>query len=179
MKRLSITCFTLLLFLSACTGNREDKAVVEKGVKAQLVLKPFSDSLMADSFKLTLSGDKPGNMIIRFTITSHRGELIYSKDFKGADLVDGYKSTVALDKKKEQLAFILKEYDLFFEEDNFLEPAVTENETADRYTPDKEFYKELKNSNLNGFMYRFSKDTKVYIAWSEKEKKVKVYYQCC
>nr|WP_199082070.1 hypothetical protein [Pedobacter sp. ASV19] len=71
------------------------------------------------------------------------------------------------------------EFNFFLEDENFLEPAVTSDEIPDQYTADKAFYEELKRSNLNGFKYRISKETKVYIAWSALEKKVKIYYKCC
>jgi serine/threonine-protein kinase RIO1 len=73
----------------------------------------------------------------------------------------------------------MNEYKLFLDDENFLEPAVTENETPDQYTPDKKFHNELKQSALNGFKYRTGKETNIYIAWSEKEKRVKPYYNCC
>lgn len=177
MKRLFFACLASALFIFACSGNRDGGD--QSAWKDLLVVKPFSDSLAADSFKLRLTGDKLQDMVIHFSIVSHKGKQIYNKEFKAPDLIANYQSTLDLDKKKSQLTFIKEEYDLFFEEENFLEPAVTEHEQADQYTPDKEFLQELKKSKLNGFKYRFSNETKVYIAWSEKEKKVKVYYQCC
>lgn len=178
MKQLFITALISVAFLFACSGDRKHSSSQHEE-KEQVLLKPFSDTLAADSFKVILKGVKPKDMVLHFTITSHTGEEIYSKDFKAADLIANYQSTLELNKEKAQLAFIEKEYDLFFEEENFLEPAVTESQQADQYTPDRIFHEELKRSNLNGFKYRLSNETKVYIAWSEKEKKVKVYYQCC
>lgn len=68
---------------------------------------------------------------------------------------------------------------IFFAEDNFLEPAVMPEDKADSYVPDKALYEELKKSGLNGFKYRLGKENNIYIAWSEKEQKVKIYYNCC
>jgi hypothetical protein len=178
MKYLFFACLASALFLFACSGDGHGEND-RSAWKDQLVLKPFSDSLAADSFKVVLSGEKLKDMVLHFTITSCKGEEIYSKEFKAPELIANYQSTLELNKEKAQLAFIQKEYDLFLEEENFLEPAVTENEQADKYTPDKKFHEELKKSNLNGFKYRLSNETKVYIAWSEREKKVKIYYQCC
>lgn len=170
----------LILFalglLTAC--NSSDHQNFSKTAD-QVVLKPFSDSLKADTFKVSLMGNVLKDITIRFTITSHDGQLIYNKDFKATDLIENYKSSVDLKKERTQLAFIKDEYKLFFEDENFLEPAVTENEKPDKNTPDINFYNELKQSALNGFKYRSGKETSVYIAWSEKEKKVKPYYSCC
>ena len=72
-----------------------------------------------------------------------------------------------------------QELKLFLDEENFLEPAVTENETPDENTSDKNFYNELKRSGHNGFKYRLSNETEVYIAWSAQKKQVLPYYSCC
>lgn len=175
MKNLFPLLF-LLVFLTAC--HSPDRETMAK-IADQMVLKPFSDTIKTDTFKVVLTGDKLKEMTIKFTITAHNGVLIYNKAFKATDLIDNYKSTVDLKKERSQMAFIQEEYKLFLEEENFLEPAVTENENPDQYTPDKAFYNELKRSALNGFKYRSGKETSVYIAWSEKEKKVKPYYNCC
>ena len=176
MKNNLITPLLFLFFLAACNhSERETKGKIEDKV----LVKPFSDSVQVDTFKVALRGDVVKDMTIEFTITAHNGQLIYKKDFKATDLIDNYKSTVDLKKERSQMAFIKEEYKLFFEDENFLEPAVTENENPDKNTPDITFYNELKQSGLNGFKYRSGKETSVYIAWSEKEKKVKPYYNCC
>lgn len=145
----------------------------------QVLVKPFSDSLQADTFKVVLEGEKLKDLKMSFTITTATGQQIYHKDFKAMDLIDDYKTSVDLEKERTQISFIKDEYKLFFDEENFLEPAVTENEEPDQHTPDLAFYQELKKSGLNGFKYRSGKENSVYIAWSELEKKVKIYYQCC
>ena len=75
------------------------------------------------------------------------------------------------------MKFLKNEVQYFFEEEHFLEPAVMPNEQPDKNVPDKIFYEELKHTQLNGFNYRLAKEAKIYIAWSEKEQKVKVYYK--
>jgi hypothetical protein len=176
MKNYSFLILFALGFLTACNSSSHEN--LDK-IADQIVLKAFSDTIKLDTFKVALTGKNLKDIAIQFTITAHNGHLIYSKDFKATDLIANYKSSVDLEKEKTQLAFVKDEYKLFFEEENFLEPAVTENETPDQYTPDKAFYKELKQTALNGFKYRSGKETSVYIAWSEKENKVKPYYNCC
>lgn len=166
------------LFLSACNSDKDKKAgATENNVKT--VLKPFSDSTKMDTFKVSLTGNKPKEMLLTFYIISFEGKEIYQKVLKATDLLDNYKETVDLSKEKSQRNFMTDEFNFFLDDENFLEPAVTADETPDQYTADKAFYEELKRSNLNGFKYRISKETKVYIAWSALEKKVKIYYKCC
>lgn len=175
MKKHFIPILFLFVFISACNPGGKLKGSFEDHV----VLKPFSNTLLIDTFKVSLVGQELKDMTINFTITSHNGKLIYQKDFVATDLIADYKSSVDLKKERTQVDFIISEFKQFLDDENFLEPAVTENESADQYTPDKKFYDELKQSALNGFKYRTGKENNVYIAWSEKEKTVKPYYNCC
>lgn len=176
MRNFYLYILLLCCLISACnTGTSPSKGNIED----QTVLKPFSDSVQLDTFKVALIGEQLKDIAINFTITSYNGKVIFHEVFKAADLIADYKSSVDLKKERSQMEFILNEYKLFLDEENFLEPAVTENETPDQYTPDKIFYNELKLSALNGFKYRTGKENNIYIAWSEKEKKVKPYYNCC
>ena len=176
MKNYLFPVLLMFGFIVACTQSGQGLA---EGNKHQLVLKPFSDTALADTFKVALIGETPADLLIRFSITAHNGKLIYHKDIKSGELIDNYKESIELKKQRDQMAFILNEYQLFLDDENFLEPAVTENENPDQYTPDKKFYEELRQSGLNGFKYRTGKENNTYIAWSEKEKKVKTYYNCC
>lgn len=177
MKRIFINLSILVLFLSACNsaepGHHSDSS------NSKTTLRSFTDTSKLDTFKIVLNGDKPKNMELVFTITPENGKAVYTRVLKTKELIDNYKDELDLGKEKEQVKFMEQELSLFFDEENFLEPAVTENEEADKNTPDKNFFAELKKSGLNGFKYRFGKENKVYIAWSAAEKKTKPYYECC
>lgn len=172
---LILLIFPLCLFSACNSGSQELKGKIDTHV----VLKPFSDSIKVDTFKVILKGKMLKEMNIDFTITTYNGKIIYNKIFKATDLIENYKATLDLKKEQSQLDFVLNEYKLFLDDENFLEPAVTENESPDQYTPDKSFYNELMQSSLNGFKYRTGNENNIYIAWSEKEQKVKPYYNCC
>lgn len=174
----------LLLFLcvlAACKGGKTKASAedLKSNLKGQTVVKAFSDTLLLDTFKVVLKGEKPADMTMHFTIMAHDGKLIYQKDFKATDLLKNYAATLDLKKEGKQLEFMQQELKLFLDEENFLEPAVTENETPDENTSDKDFYNELKRSGHNGFKYRLSNETEVYIAWSALKKQVLPYYSCC
>lgn len=180
MKLNILAFFCLIAALSSCSSDtKRETRLVTENEQVKQVVKPFSDPELADTFRVVLQGDKPKNMTLNFSVISHAGEQIYSQNFEAKKLIDLYKQTVDLKKEDKQIAFIKQEYELFFEDENFLEPAVTETETPDQFVPDKAFFAELKQSGLNGFMYRLGQENKVYIAWSAKEKKVKIYYKCC
>lgn len=178
MIRFYINLLMLSMFLTACSGPGKDTHIPDAS-RTKTVLWSFTDTVKLDTFKLVLKGDKPKNMEFIFTITPSDGKPVYSKIIKTKELLDNYKEDLDLGKEKKQVNFIKEELNLFFDEENLLEPAVTESEEPDKNTPDKKFFAELKQSGLNGFQYRTGKESKIYIGWSASEKKVKPYYECC
>jgi len=177
MKQLITCIFLCVIFLTACSNAEKDSDVGKDLVKT--VTKPFSDSLKLDTFKVQVLGDKPSNMHLAFSITSFTGKQIYDVDIKATDLFNNYIATIDLSKKKNQIKFLQEEVNRFFEDENFMEPAVDEADVPDANVPDKAFFDELKKTRLNGFIYRLGKENKNYVAWSGKEGKVKTYYTCC
>jgi DNA-binding response OmpR family regulator len=181
MKRILTLISVSALFLFACTNNSSnDKTINTLNTKeVKQVTKPFSDTAKADTFRVVLVGSKPKEMQLSFSIITYNGKKIYQKDLKATELLNNYRENVDLKKDAAQLKFLHEELNQFLDEENFLEPAITDAEQPDQNTVDKAFYAELKKSGLNGFKYRLGKESQLYIAWSEKEQKVKVYYKCC
>ncbi|CAM4078657.1 hypothetical protein SAMN06265348_102364 [Pedobacter westerhofensis] len=177
MRNAFLTLTLLCLFFTAC--RQEKAAKIDPASRTKVALRSFSDTTTLDTFKIVLNGDKPKEMELVFTITTPSGKNIYTKILKATALLDNYKDNVDLGKEKKQVQFLEDELGLFLDEENFLEPAVTADELPDKNTPDKIFFGELKKSGLNGFKYRLGKESNVYIAWSDKEQKVKPYYECC
>jgi hypothetical protein len=180
MRNISLLFVVCLLALIACNSNgkKESNAIEFKNVNQSLA-KSFSDLKRLDTFKIELTGRKPDEMVLNFTIKNADGKEIYNTKIKGTELLGSTDPNVDLSKEKDQIIFLKTIADDFFSEDNFLEPAVMPEDKADNYTPDKALYEELKKSGLNGFKYRLGKENNIYIAWSEKEQKVKIYYNCC
>ncbi|MCX2574417.1 hypothetical protein [Pedobacter sandarakinus] len=179
MRNLVLFLFFGLTF-AACKSekNSDSDAIASKNVD-QILAKSFSSLAQPDTFKIELTGSKPGEMIIHFSIKNANGKEIYHTKLKGTDLLDSTDPNVDLTKEKDQVVFLKTIADDFFADDNFLEPAVMPEDKADKNVPDKAFYEELKKTKLNGFKYRLGKESNVYIAWSEKEQQVKIYYRCC
>jgi hypothetical protein len=181
MNRLFTSITISALFFLACTnksGNNNTTTTLNtKEVKQ--VTKPFSDKVKLDTFRVVLSGTKPEDMQLSFSIIAYNGKKIYGKDLKATELLNNYKENVDLKKDAAKMKFLHEELNLFLDEENFLEPAITDAEQPDQNTVDKAFYDELKKSGLNGFKYSLGKDSQLYIGWSENEHQVKVYYKCC
>jgi hypothetical protein len=179
MKKRIFFALICLLFVAACQQSKNDKLLVANSGIHKAAVKQFSDSLKKDTFNIELIGDHPKNMSLKFVIKNYNGAIIYSKLIKGTEIIENYKHSIKLESEVDQINFLKEETNLFFDDENFLEPAVTEQEVPDQNTIDKPFYLELKKSGLNGFKYRLGNEIKVYIAWSVQEKKVKIYYKCC
>lgn len=173
----TIVIFMVFLFLSSC--NQQGSTKLHEPGFQDTTVNYFSDTLTQDTFKIKLQGEEPQNQVIKFTITNSKGLVLYKLDIQARDLFNNYKATVDLKKKKAKAEFINTELNRFFDDENFLEPAITENETADSNVPDKAYYEELKSSGLNGFIYRLGPEQKIYIGWSRITNKVKIYYSCC
>jgi hypothetical protein len=186
MNRLYTALILSTSLLFACTRNSDSGSRTAPGPSSSLNLKevkqvtrPFTDLSLQDTFRVVLTGEKPKEMLLSFAIISHDGKQIYKQDFKAAQILDSYKGNVDLKKEASQVKFMHNELNLFLDDENFLEPAIMETEEPDKNTTDLAFYKELKQSGLNGFKYRLGKESQLYIAWSKKAQKVKVYYKCC
>jgi hypothetical protein len=177
MKLFTLPVLAMFLVLVSC--NTSPKSETNDNLLVKTLNKSFSDTTTLDTFRVTLSGTKPKDMLLTFTIKNQKGRQIYKQELKASALLANYKETVDLGKKKMQRDFMIQELNFFLDDENFLEPAVTEGEKPDEHSPDAAFYNELKGTNFNGFKYRISKETKIYIAWSQKEQRVKIYYQCC
>lgn len=175
MKFARILLVFIVFAFAACNSKSE------KNIKniEKTKLQAFTDTVQLDTFKISLLGDKSKDMTLLFTITTNKGQQVYKKEFKADELLKNYLASADLKNEEEKVKFLNDEINFFFDEEHFLIPAITEQEKIDNNTPDIYFYKELKASQLNGFNYRLGKDTKIYIAWSAKDKKVKIYYKCC
>ncbi|MFW0715353.1 hypothetical protein [Pedobacter sp. N23S346] len=179
MRKLLLLIIISTLFVACQPGDKaKNNAINFKNVN-QLVTRSFSDLNSQDTFKIELRGRKPKDIMLVFNIKRADGKEIYNVKLKGTDLLGSTDPNVDLSKEKDQIAFLKTIAGNFFLEDNFLEPAVMPSDKPDNYVPDKVFYEELKTSGLNGFKYRLGKENNMYIAWSKKEQKVKIYYNCC
>ncbi|MGF1923541.1 MAG: hypothetical protein ACQUHE_05135 [Bacteroidia bacterium] len=135
---------------------------------------PFSDTLRLDTFKVALEGNNAKESKLNFKIIAHDGKEIYNTSIKGYELL---KTNAKLKTESDKMNFLKDRIKYFFEDEHFLWPAVLPNEKPNNNVADLAFYDELKQSQLNGFNYHIGEESKIYIAWSAKENKVKVYYK--
>jgi len=178
MKVLASLCLIVMIIALACNNPNMKETAQLEGTKKE-VLKNFSDSLVADTFIVKIVGTKLNSQKLDFKIISQKGAILYHREISSSDILNNYDATIDLKKNKNKARFLESEIARFLDDENFMEPAITDNETPDNNVPDTAFYEELKASGLNGFSYRLGKEEKIYIGWSAKENKVKIYYNCC
>lgn len=178
MKKVIIPALLVIGLFYACNLSNSDNTASAEDLEKTSTF-AFSDTSKLDTFKVAIIGENTKDMQLLFTIKSSEGKEIYRQEIKATELLKNYIATADMKKESDKIKFLKEEIAYFFEEHHFLEPAVTADEQPDKNVPDITFYNELKQSGLNGFDYRLGKDNNVYIAWSPKEQKVKVYYKCC
>ncbi len=174
MKNIGFLALIAIFLFSACNSKPTPSGTSDLANLEKTTTTPFTDTVKLDTFKVTLQGKTSKESALIFKIISYQGEEIYNASIKASELI---KENAKLKTESDKMNFLKNEVQYFFEEEHFLWPAVMPNEQADKNVPDKDFHNELKQTQLNGFNYRLGKEAKVYIAWSVKEQKVKVYYR--
>lgn len=159
MKKSYLLPILLLICFAACKNEKKIEAITEMSKTFA-----FSDTLKLDTFKVTLTGEKSADMVLKFTINNFKGKEIYQKTITATELLKSYLDSEDLKKENDKIAFINKQINAFFTEEHFLEPAVTEEQDLDENTPDEAFYNELKQTQLNGFYFSLGVKTKAFIS---------------
>lgn len=178
MKKIApIICFIAIISLSLSSCRPESVNNTPENSFTRIY--PFTSLDSKDVFAVSLTGEKPAEMLLDFSITTAQGDTIYSIQVKGTDLLGSTDPNVDLREEIDQIAFIRNIAKEFLSDDQFLEPAVMPDQEVDSYSPDPEFYESLKKSGLNGFTYRLGKEDNYYIGYDQISKKVKTYYNCC
>lgn len=115
MRKLSFLLIIYIVVLSACQPKDEEKAgsVEFKNVN-QSVTQSFSDLKTPDIFKIELTGRKPEDMVLTFSIKKADGKEIYNTRIKGTDLLGSTDPNMDLSKEKDQIIFLKTIADDFF-----------------------------------------------------------------
>ncbi len=137
----------------------------------------FSDVAHPDTFKLTVKGASMTHALVNFEIINFKGEVIYSQQFASSFLMDfGAASSDSL----EQEAFITKRINEFFTEASFIQPAIAVDMVFDPNYSGKENWNEIKADRSSiGFIYQIGKEDGRRIAYSKRQRKVVMYFNCC
>lgn len=143
-----------------------------------IVTHMFSNIEYPDTFKIWIQGNNLLKSNVHFEIINYCGEMIYSIEFKSNLLLNYGIDSDTTDAAKE--TFIKQRILTFFNEENFMSPAIKDGEPFDQDYSDKAIWDDINSQkNSIGFYYLIGEEDGRSIAYSKKLKKVVMYFNCC
>jgi len=155
-------------------GTFKDSVLIENKV-----MHAFSQIDNKDEFYICIKGKSilDGKMI--FKITKSDGTELLNEEFPSY-LLMGYGFEADTNSEKDKEDYIKKRIKDFFNEINFIYPAIKSDETFDEDYSDKEIWDEIKSDQtVIGFSYLIGEEDGRKIAFSKKKGKVVMYFNCC
>ena len=141
-------------------------------------LHKFSDAEKQDTFKITLLGDSPETALVKFEIVSSNGEVIYKDEFESNYLFDYNLQQNATSQERNE--FILARINTFFDDENFITPAIKSDQIFDPNYSDEKVWNAVKQeAGATGFHYQLGKEDGRWIAYLKQQDKVALYFNCC
>jgi hypothetical protein len=140
----------------------------------------FSDLETKDTFSIQLTGNSISEGTVSFTIRNNKDELIFEEKFPSTYLI-GYGLIEIKDPTIEQEEqYIRKRVSEFFNEDNFIQPAIEETDEFDSDYSIQEDWIIIKSDQTSvGFYYLVGEGAGCRIAYSKKLKRTIKYFCCC
>lgn len=178
-----------IVILLSCSSKKESNNILQSPVKIEAseramhsVVKEyfFSSKQIKDQFRIELTGRDTLNGKVKFQILTQAGDSIYSTEFESSALIDHALPPNSTDTDKGK--YIIKRMNEFFNEDNFVKPAIGSKEVYDKDyygVVDEATWKELRRGEVVGFYYLLWEGDQVWIAFFNRDKKVIKYKTCC
>jgi len=165
---------TEIIDQSLSNGTFKDSVLIEN-----TVMHAFSQFDNKDEFYICIKGKSitDGKMI--FKITKSDGTELLNEEFPSY-LLMGYGFEGDMNSEKDKEDYIKSRINDFFNESNFIHPAIKSDETLDEDYSDKEIWDEIKSDQtIIGFYYLIGEGDGRKIAFSKKKGKVVMYFNCC
>ena len=156
------------------TDAIEDSVLIENKV-----MHAFSKIDNKDEFYICIKGKSilDGKMI--FKITKSDGTELLNEEFPSY-LLMGYGFEGDMNSAKDKEDYIKSRIKDFFNENNFIYPAIKSDENFDEDYSDKEIWNEIKSDlTVIGFSYLIGEEDGRKIAFSKNKGKVVMYFNCC
>ena len=156
------------------TDAIEDSVLIENKV-----MHAFSKIDNKDEFYICIKGKSilDGKMI--FKITKSDGTELLNEEFPSY-LLMGYGFEGDMNSAKDKEDYIKSRIKDFFNENNFMYPAIKSDENFDEDYSDKEIWNEIKSDlTVIGFSYLIGEEDGRKIAFSKNKGKVVMYFNCC
>jgi len=183
------------MILTACDQQRAQNKTAKTPVTVKSEIAPdllfslkklheFSDPSASDTFTLEVNGKDFLTATVHFRIISSHGKALYDEQFEGNFLIDygimeGVEDPQTITDSTRR-AYIQTRLKHFFDENNFRKPAIKANQRYEDQHTSRVLFDELKAKPAAwSFFYLLGKEDGRYIAWSEKFKRVMMFYNCC
>ena len=187
---MKIRILILGLLTIVCCSTRHDNQTVDKKAEKQItedkesilynkeVLHNFSSTVDKDNFKIYVTGQSIKDGQIKFQIIKKDGNIILDETFPTYQFLDYGLKDNSTDKEKEE--YIKDKIDKLFNEDNFHQPAIAANDTFDEDYTKKEIWDDMIfDQTTIGFYYKIGEEDMRFIAYSKRQMKIVIYYNCC
>jgi len=163
---------------NSITSNKsvlsKDSILVENKIKHV-----FSNMDSLDEFRIYIKGKSIIDGTVIFRITKDNGDILLNEEFPSY-LLMGYDFEGNADSKSDREKFMINRIKSFFNEKNFLNPAISPNQTFDEDYSDKEIWDEISADKTRiGFSYILGEEDGRQIAYSKKSNKAVLYFNCC
>jgi hypothetical protein len=139
----------------------------------------FSDNKEKDEFLIYVIGETIYEGTAIFQITNQKGVVIHKENFPAHFLI-GYGFTGDRNSVREMEEYIVERLNDFFDEQNFIYPAIRSEENFDEDYSNKEIWEDIQSDpTAIGFYYLIGEEDGRRIAYSKKNGKVVMYHNCC
>ena len=156
------------------TSPSIDSILIESRVEHE-----FSQIDKKDEFYICIRGKSIVEGRVIFKIVRSDKTVILEKEFP-TYLLMNYGFDGDLNSIKDREKYMISRIEEFFNEKNFLYPAIKKDEQFDQDYSDKETWDEIKSDQTAiGFSYLVGEEDGRKIAFSKKQKKVVMYFNCC
>ncbi len=165
---------TIPIEIALSYSTNKDSVLVESRVEHE-----FSKMGKKDEFYICIRGSSIADGSVFFTIVRYDKTTILTEEFPSYLLMN-YGFIGDINSVQEREKYICSRIERFFEEKNFLFPAISNEEYYNEDYSDKEIWDEIQaDKTAIGFSYLIGEGDGRRIAFSKKKRKVVLYFNCC
>jgi len=170
-------CFNCknILFKNKTSNSNIDSLVLLENQTDKL----FSNPNKKDIFSISIIGENILNGKMIFKITNSSGVELWNEIYPTNVLINGY----IIDEDttdEEKISMIKNRVSSFFDDENFIFPAINPSDVFDRDYSDLEIWNDIKSDQkAKGFYYLIGLEESCKLTYSKTQKKIVKYFCCC
>lgn len=178
----------ILLFIIGfcfnCNINPSKNKILSTNSDNFILLEKHRDKLFShpnkkDKFSISIIGENILKRKMIFKIINSNGIELLNETYPSNVLINGY----IIDENitdEEKINMIKKRVSSFFDDKNFIFPAINSSDVIDTDYSNSEIWNAVKsNPKALGFYYLIGDELGCKLAYSKKQKKIVKYFCCC